>query len=241
MNYAADWDTIWRGKSWRRLLYRRFIYGPLSGWERDLFLILARTIPERGAVLSVGCGRAILDYWLAKMWGADVHLLDISSVCLRKVHRSFGSVPHRIYENTALHLPFPERTFDLVWNEGVWEHFPEEEIHKGIAEMKRVCRGHVVVDVPYAGCRPYVLAKQWIESHSKWIYGFEDPKTTLQPYFDSAGLVLIEQRLIGSEQTCWNYVNMVTEASARKQIIAKLSTADFQVYPHLVAIGKPKD
>lgn len=234
----ADWDSKWVGKGWRKLIPQRFRYGVLQGWERDIFLMLAECLPERGTVLSVGCGRALVDYWLAAVWGAEVHLLDLSACLLVKVHRSFGRVAHQVHVGDALKLPYGDNRFDVVWNEGVWEHFQDNEIYQGISEMARVSRDYVVVDVPYAECRPYVLAKQWLEQNGKWIYGLEVPKSSLRPYFDAAGLEFIEERPIGSECSCWNYINMVSDPSARQKIVDQLTPEDFQIYPHIVAIGR---
>lgn len=236
---AVDWDTIWTGKRW--LKPRRFTYGSLQGWERDLFLTLSQLLPAKGSVLSVGCGRALLDYWLAVVWEADVHLLDLSAVCLQMVRRSFGRVPHQLHCHDALQLQFPDRTFDVVWNAGVWEHFSEAEVYQGIAEMGRVSKGHVVVSVPYAGSRPYVLAKQWLEQHDLWRYGYEDPKQTLRPYFEQAGMTLIEERPIGAERTCINYLKMIPDIKARGAIISQLTKEDFQTFPHLMGVGKVPD
>jgi len=128
-----------------------------------------------------------------------------------------------------------------VWNEGVWEHFTEEEIYRGVREMGRVCKrnGYIVVDVPYSKCKPYILAKKWLEDNNYWIYGYEEAKSTMKPYFLKAGLEVIDEYPIGSEQTCRNYINMIPDNSARNVLLKNLSEEDFNVYPHLVTIGRP--
>jgi ubiquinone/menaquinone biosynthesis C-methylase UbiE len=239
MNYIkANWDALYVGKGLQRFLPQRFAYGALTAWERDLFMILSQLLPEKGSLLSVGCGRALIDYWLGQVWGAEIHLLDLSLPLLKKVHRSFRNVPHRIYQHDALELPFENRRFDIVWNAGVWEHFFDEQIHRGIAEMARVSKGYVVVSVPYAKSRPYLIAKEWLEKNGLWVYGYENPKETLRPYFEAAKLKFIEEHPIGSSQTCRNYVNMIPDHDARDAIMKQLTPEDFLVYPHLVAIGQ---
>jgi ubiquinone/menaquinone biosynthesis C-methylase UbiE len=237
----ADWDKIYVGNGLSKLLPQKFKYGALKTWERDLFLIVGNLLPENGSLLSVGCGRALIDYWLGIVFGAEVHLLDMSLPLLKKVHHSFGKAPHYLYHHDALELPFGDQVFDIVWNAGVWEHFSHEQIYHGIAEMARVSKNYVVVSVPYAKSRPYILAKQWLEQNGKWIYGYEDPQETLQPYFEAAGLRVIEEYPIGTAQTCWNYVNMIPDSEAREDVIKQLREEDFYVYPHVVAIGKRED
>jgi ubiquinone/menaquinone biosynthesis C-methylase UbiE len=164
----ANWSALYAGRSGWRRTRDRFEYGALRSWERDMFQILCARVPEGGSVLSVGCGRALLDYWLARVWGSEVHLLDLSQACLDKVSRSFAEVPHQTYRHDALELPFEKDRFDLVWNAGVWEHFAEDEIYRGIAEMCRTSKRHVVASVPYAGCKPYLRAEEWLEKHDQW-------------------------------------------------------------------------
>lgn len=244
MNYTrnqAQWDKIYSARRWWDFRCRKFRYGPSTGWERDLFIELARHVPEKGSVLSVGCGRALLDYWLAVLLGSDVHLLDLSKAVLEKVRRSFGPVSHTIHLHDALRLPFPDKSFDVVWNAGVWEHFPEEHIFRGIGEMARVCKGFVLVAVPNARCQPYVLSKAWLEEQNLWKFGLEKPKCSLKEYFQAADLEVIEERPIGSKQTCLNYLNMIPDETARKEITSHLKPEDYQVYPLILAIGKRKE
>ena len=237
---AAKWDQIWTGRRWWDFRYRKFKYGHLTAWERELFLELAQRVPEGGSVLSVGCGRALIDYWLAAALGIDVHLLDLSEPLIKKVRRSFGPVANRTYHHDALDLPFPDETFDAVWNEGVWEHFPEESIALGIGEMARVSKRYVLVDVPNAECRPYMLAKEWLEEHNLWTYGFEQPKSSLRQFFESANLDVVDEHPIGSRQTCVNYLNMINDEEAREEITSRLEPQDYEVYPHILTIGKRK-
>ncbi len=217
-----------------------FEYGNLTSWKRDIFLELARRIPEKGSLLSVGCGKALIEYWLVRVFGINAHLLDISEPLLGKVHRSFGHVPHHLYAHDALHLPFSDEMFDVCWNAGVWEHFPEEEIYRGIHEMARVSKKTVIVSVPYSECRPYILAKEWLEKNGKWLYGDETPKSSMRKYFEAAGLEMVCERHIGGKQTCINYLNMIPNKGVRDQLYKKISPEDFLVGPHILAIGEHK-
>jgi ubiquinone/menaquinone biosynthesis C-methylase UbiE len=185
-------------------------------------------------MLSVGCGRALIDYWLVRVLGVDAHLLDLSAPVLRKVHRSFGRTPHHTYHHDARTLPFRDGQFDVVWNAGVWEHFPEDEIISGVAEMGRVSRGFVLVLVPYSECKPYMLAKKWLEDHGLWSYGDEYPKKTLRPYFEAAGMTVVDESLLGGEAICRGYVGSISDPEARSAVASQLQPEDFAVWPYLV-------
>jgi ubiquinone/menaquinone biosynthesis C-methylase UbiE len=68
-------------------------------------------------------------------------------------------------------MPFAEDSFDLVWNEGVLEHFEDAGVVRALQEMGRVSRGFVLVDVPYAGAKGYMLSKSWMQAHGQWPWG----------------------------------------------------------------------
>jgi len=238
------WDEIWQPTSkWgvlSRLRKKKFSYAALQNWERDIFHEISTRMGSGDKLLSVGCGRALIDYWLAVVFNIDVHLLDISWPLLQKVGNSFGKVRHHIYHHDALSLPFSDNTFDVVWNEGVWEHFEENDMITGIREMSRVSKKWVVVDVPFSKSKPYTLAMDYLKRNNLWIYGKEDPKETLVPYFRKAGLEVVMERPIGSVQVCKNYLNMIPDEAARKKIMEQLAPEDYSVFPHLLTIGEKK-
>jgi ubiquinone/menaquinone biosynthesis C-methylase UbiE len=65
----------------------------------------------------------------------------------------------------VLRLPFPDESFDIVWNEGVNEHFDREKRQLVFSEMARVCKvgGQVIVIVPNTLNLPYRLWKKVLE------------------------------------------------------------------------------
>lgn len=86
---------------------------------------------------------------------------------------------YEICHASIFDMPFENGIFDLVWNEGVLEHFSMKEYSKSLKEMKRVSKQYVLVDVPNANCKPYVLAKTWLEKNNQWGYGHENLRKSL--------------------------------------------------------------
>lgn len=81
----------------------------------------------------------------------------------------------------AFNLPFPDETFDIVWNGGVNEHFEGEKRQKIFDEMARVCiTGEMIVIVPNALNLPYRITKKILEMRNRWVYGFEKPFTIFE-------------------------------------------------------------
>jgi ubiquinone/menaquinone biosynthesis C-methylase UbiE len=79
-------------------------------------------------------------------------------------------------------LPFSDETFDIVWNDGVNEHFKGKARYEIFREMSRVCKakGHVIVIVPNAFNLPYRITKKVLEMKKRWTYGFEKPFTLFE-------------------------------------------------------------
>lgn len=218
-----------------------FSYGALDGWASEIFLALGELLKETESptILSAGCGRGLVDYWLMQVFGWKITLLDNSPQCIKNLKRSLGKVERSRYElvtGSILAMPFAERSFDLVWNEGVVEHFSEADYRRALAEMVRVSRRFVLVDVPNAGCRPYLLVKQWLEEQGRWSWGYEQPRLSLRGDLEELGLDVLVEKSVGGRRTITNYLEMVP-AEHRDGILRQLVPADFETFPHLLAIG----
>jgi len=226
----ADWDRLWQGG---------FDYQPLTGWERSVFAELAVLLAERARdglnMLSVGCGRAVIDYWLHVVFGERVTALDTSSTCLRQI-RQKQCAGLLCVQADAMRLPFGERAFSVVHNEGLLEHFPDEEVGPLVAELARCTDQCLLLVQPYAGCRPYILAKTWLEQNNRWQWGYEQPRTTLAGWVEPCGLRVVAEKTIGTQQTNENYLNMCPPGVAR-ELRQQLSEAEMQVGPHLMAVA----
>lgn len=70
------------------------------------------------------------------------------------------------YDNGIDRLPFPDDSFDVVTCMEVLEHLPDEVFAKAIPELRRVCRGQLVITVPY--CEPFPISPSHVRR-------FEDP------------------------------------------------------------------
>jgi hypothetical protein len=127
----------------------------------------------------------------------------------------------------------------LVWNEGVLEHFHKDDYKRAIKEMVHVSRKYILIDVPYAKSKPYVMAKKWLEENSLWIWGYEDPKISLKDDLEANGVKILKEIPIGSNQTNWNYLNMIP-SDKREQVLKRLNEDDFKVFPHFMTIAEKR-
>ena len=151
-----DWDTYWSGKNAAQdAVYEGSTYDLIAGVyrqnviKRNLNHALTRVFPPGSSLLHAGCGSGQVDTDLQ----ADMRItaLDISPGALRLYSRNNPRAAD-IRHGSIFQLPFPDGTFDGIYNLGVMEHFTREEIGRILAEFRRVLRpeGKILFFWPHA-------------------------------------------------------------------------------------------
>jgi 2-polyprenyl-3-methyl-5-hydroxy-6-metoxy-1,4-benzoquinol methylase len=195
---AKTWTDYWDTSgmrpdlSLRGRLLRRYIAraGGLSSTRYTLG-ILERILGDvRGkSVLDAGSGTGLNSLALAAR-GAHLTLLDIApqALAIAKAYYDDQGLTADYVTGSIFSLPFPDETFDVVWNTGVIEHFEPAERRLAVGEMLRVMKrnGTMITVNPNASARVYRFAKEWAERHGRWDVGFELPIDTLAGDIDDA-------------------------------------------------------
>jgi len=178
------WESYWRGNAQVEDTYSTG--GRLAREVRHEGPVAGRRMMEVGA----GSGRDLLE--LARD-GASAVVLDYSPASLeivRRLARDAGVTVHLVRAD-ALALPFRDDTFDVVFHQGLLEHFRDP--HPLLRENVRVARrgGRVVVDVPQT-VHPYTAMKQVLIAIDRWFAGWETQFTPaqLERLMREAGLVV---------------------------------------------------
>ena len=135
-------------------------------------------------ILEPGTGSGLDSLLCAKKYGVEPYLVDLSESSLSIV-RDFGDmlgVKFNFVFGDCRVLPFGDNTFDLVWNNGVNEHFDGPYRQTVFDEMARVCKkgGYVLVVVPNALNPFYRLKKKIMELRGAWPFGFEKPFSPIE-------------------------------------------------------------
>jgi len=153
--------------------------------QHPIYRLLKRLLKPsevHGKVLDVGCGSGFLTLTLLKEFDGlapNGVLLDYSRVALMLARKNAfeNHIMVQFVLADALNMPFLDRTFELVYNAGVCEHFYGDGRTRIFLEMARVCneKGHMIVIVPNTLSLPYRIWKKLLELQGRWGYGLERP------------------------------------------------------------------
>lgn len=127
-------------------------------------------------ILEVGAGTGRDSASFAAL-GAEVYVLDFAESSL-KIVDSLRRSDERIAKNLqlvrgdAFCSPFPDGTFDLVFHQGLAEHFvkPQGLLRENFRILKP--GGHCLCDVPQT-VHPYTIMKHILIALDKWFAGWE--------------------------------------------------------------------
>lgn len=175
------WDRYWGTKE-----SALSVYPAVS----DLLAEIAAVMPEvrDRRVLEVGAGTGREGHVLAAR-GAYVVLVDFSEPALR-LSRELSPGP-RLVRADATRLPFPDGAFDLVYHQGLMEHFRDPL--PLLRENRRVLgdRGILLVDVPQT-FHVYTVIKRVLIALGWWFAGWETQYSPgqLERIVESAGFRL---------------------------------------------------
>jgi len=166
------WESYWRGVGDIETTY--------STGERLAREILADGPVQRQPVLEVGAGSGRDSLALAQA-GATAVVLDYSPASLgvvRALSKRHGVAVHLVQAD-ALAMPFRDGTFQVVFHQGLLEHFRDPR--PLLVENARVLRhgGRAVVDVPQT-FHLYTVMKQILIVFGAWFAGWETQFTVGQ-------------------------------------------------------------
>jgi ubiquinone/menaquinone biosynthesis C-methylase UbiE len=184
----SNWESFWKS--------RTDVHEVYSNVDRILRNLSAVTNVEGKHVLEVGAGTGRDSFGLVKL-GAEVVQLDYvesSLAIIRTLSRQEGIRVH-IVQGDAFSLPFPDSTFDVVFHQGLLEHFREEDAGNLLSENVRVLKqgGFLLVDVPQR-YHIYTIIKHVLIFFHRWFAGWEREFSVreLEQVLRGHGLTLVQ-------------------------------------------------
>ncbi len=186
-NAENVWDKYWEENQYKNISLNDVVI------KDAIYRLVKRLGFNKGGhntikLLENGCGTGIRSLSLVKDFSQiefEITLVDISSVALavsKRISRENNLTNVHYVRADILSLPFPDKQFDLVWNEGVNEHMKGKDRLKVFWEMYRVTKkgGKMVVIVPNRLNFAYRLHKKLRELRQEWQYGYENPFTIFE-------------------------------------------------------------
>jgi SAM-dependent methyltransferase len=139
-----DWDTFWRFTSRQKAFTRALYHIHFRHYVR----LLDGVLPEDPRILELGAGSGVIPRRIVERWGGRATLVDSNRIA-RDLFLSgrVAGEPLDYVLGDVLELHFPP-VFDLVYSDGLIEHFPEKE--KLMAAHLRALKpsGHIILFVP---------------------------------------------------------------------------------------------
>jgi len=159
------WDRFWDRNQKIEEVY--------SNSDRVLSQIRALQPPAGRRILEVGAGSG-RDSLALRDDGATVFVLDYSEPALRVIQKGIASGRSGLWliRGDAFHLPIKSGVLDLVFHQGLLEHFVDP--HGIVHENQRVLKagGFVLADVPQR-YHVYTAVKHLLIWLNRWFAGWE--------------------------------------------------------------------
>lgn len=159
------WERFWEEKSDVNEVY--------SNEERLLRAFLKLGDIKGKRVLEVGAGTGRDSFSIARM-GAEVFVLDYAENAIKIIEGINKVSPVKVIpvRGDAFKLPFKDESFDIVFHQGLLEHFrtPADILNENRRVLKK--GGVVIVDVPQKW-HIYTIVKHILIAIDKWFAGWE--------------------------------------------------------------------
>jgi pseudaminic acid biosynthesis-associated methylase len=141
----ATLDDLWRGTFGDEYTFRN----ENAAEGREVFWRDVLTGLDVASVLEVGCNRGPNLFWLAELLGASaVTGVDVNERALVEAARAVPGV--RLRSAAGQELPFPDRSFDLVFTTGVLIHVAPDDLPRVMGEIVRCADKFVLCGEYYA-------------------------------------------------------------------------------------------
>jgi len=154
------WDSYWL--SGRKQFFLHFIR-----YFQDYLFTKKIKCVKNSRILEAGCGTGMSLSMLQKKY--RVVGFDIS----KEVVKAARGRCKNVFVADVKKLPFKDRSFDLIFAQGMLEHFTIEDIKKTVDEMSRISN-HVMTTVPRKNGSIDIASRIYKFFGLKWIFPDEE-------------------------------------------------------------------
>jgi len=161
----TKWENFWKQHSDVSDIH--------STWDSLIENLCAVTDVNELRILEVGAGTGRDSIKLSEK-GAHITLLDYANNALYNVRKLLNNscVPINLICGDGTFLPFKDESFDVVFHQGLLEHFndPNPLFRENVRVLKK--GGLLLIDVPQK-YHIYTVIKRILIRMGKWIYPWE--------------------------------------------------------------------
>lgn len=161
MTNSTIWDNVWIKKSITSDYSLKYI--------DYINTNIIPNIPKNSKILEAGCGTG---QTLNLFNHCNTTGIDISKIAL---NLSKINCDHQVLGN-ILSMPFKSNSFDLTYNSGVIEHFPDPLNDTIVKEMIRITKpgGKILIIAPNSFCLWYRFGKFFANLTNNFEFGYEE-------------------------------------------------------------------
>jgi len=160
--HSGAWNDFYE----KHVLDARFL-ADTAIWQRRLFGILIERSTPGARCLETGSGTGVMSLYLA-LHQRRVIALDMETELLRRLRSPLAQgVSLSGVAADLLHLPFRDDSFEMVFSQGVLEHFDVEDFKQGLRDAMRVAP-LVVLALPSLGVKHPLFGNERLRSARTW-------------------------------------------------------------------------
>lgn len=193
-------------------------------------------------IIEVGCATGATSFILDESFNKT--LLDLNPIAInlaKKVFRKKNRNAKFVLAN-MFNMPFEDKSFDIVFNAGVIEHFNKKERTGVLKEYSRILRnnGVIIIGFPNHFCIPYRLAyivRNYLLFRYKWPYPKEYKIYNMKDEISTNNLIL-ERRIVISKQSIYNWWNFFKPVKWILKLLGRC--INFEGYLTVLIIRKTK-
>jgi sarcosine/dimethylglycine N-methyltransferase len=205
-----------------------------GGYQATLELARLANIQPDQQVLDVGGGLGGPARTLASEFGCTVTVVDLAEEFCRagEVLTTWTNLTHRVtfQRGSALHLPFPDHSFDVVWAQNSFMNIANKEaLYEGISRILRVGGRLAFQEVMAGPLQPIHFPTHWADSPAI---------SFLQTPAEARTLL----KWLGFVEVAWaDTTAAALEAQRQRLAIKSMPVTEAQTLPHLSFILRSRD
>ena len=157
----------------------------LDKWCKEVIL-KELSCKNSSFILEAGCGEGETAVNIYSD-NNNYFLLDKSGKALEIARSQFnkqGFSGHYI-RGSIFEFPFKPNSFDVVLSIGMFEHFQKLQHQQLYDEHLRITKknGRLIILVPNKNAWFYRIGKWYAQKHNMWEFGFEEPLSSIKPFY----------------------------------------------------------